>query len=52
MKKTMFIHSILGDDKDDDVPLDDDEDDESPVTKTGKLILQLCTLFKHFNAQG
>jgi len=29
------LFSILGDDKDDDVPLDDDEDDESPVTKTG-----------------
>ena len=27
--------SILGDDKDDDVPIDDDEDDETPVSKTG-----------------
>ena len=29
------LFSILGDDKDDDVPIDDDEDDETPVSKTG-----------------
>ena len=32
------LFSILGDDKDDDVPIDDDEDDETPVSKTGRLI--------------
>merc|ERR1719402_1664298 len=29
------LFSILADDKDDDVPIDDDEDDETPVSKTG-----------------